>query len=883
MSEGAGSVGVFTTDLALIIQSWDAWIADATGISESDARGRSLTELFPELETRGLASRLTRVGRSGSADILAPAFHEYLIPCAPRTQPSLFARMQQHVVITPLRAGERVAGIIVTIEDVTIPRARERELAAQLRSADDAVRLQAVRTLAADKSAPAALAGVLDDDNWRVRRAAVDGLSHARDDTAVDLLLTVIRERHRDLSVLNAALTALVKAECDVLPGLATLLDVDDADVRTYSALALGLLQDPRAVHHLLRLVSDDDANVRFHAVEALGRIGSREAALPMSAIAESGDFSVAFAALDALALIGEPSVAPRLVPLLEDPMLREAAAETLGRLGDEHTVSPLAALLVLPGTSVTLVARSLATIHERFERSHRGGAIIINAARAAIGASGALALTGAHASASDTDLDGLVVVLGWLEGADVDEAIARLLLNPRVRKLAAETLAKRGANAVSSLVAMLDEDDDEVRKAAATALGRIGAARAVPSLLPLLTGASDVAVVAAGALGAIGDDRAFEPLIAQLDHSQAGVRQASIAALNSIGHADMPARAMELLRDASPRVREAAVRVAGYRGADGAVDAILALRDDADESVRRAATEQLSHFEDPRAHAAIAQDLHHASAGIRAAAARSLAHVHKGEAIPLLVRACVDADPWVRYYAARSIGHHGRSDAVSTLVSLALNDPVSPVRIAAIEALAEIGDSSGIVELSPLVGDPDAGSACPAMRALAGSTMPGILPTLLEQLASADRSRRLAALEAIRRHGDAEAVPVLASVAADTSDPELAEGAVRALGEIGGATAMDALVAIAQDPRRDTDVLAALDNLDEQQVPHVARGLSHPSVDVRCTIIEALSRARSAAVVTHLTDSLHDADPAVHLAATYALDRIARRRTTPT
>jgi HEAT repeat protein len=310
-------------------------------------------------------------------------------------------------------------------------------------------------------------------------------------------------------------------------------------------------------------------------------------------------------------------------------------------------------------------------------------------------------------------------------------------------------------------------------------------------------------------------------------------------------------------------------------------LDAILELRNDVDETVRRTATEQLSHFDDPRAGAAIAKDLEDTSPGIRAAAARALAHVHNGEAIPLLVRACLDADPWVRYYAARSLGHLGQSDAVPALVSLATVDCVSPVRIAAIEALAEIGDPSGIVALSPLLGDPDAGIACPAMLALAGSTTPGILPTLLEQLASDDRSRRLAALEAIERYGNAEAVPVLASVAVDASDPELAAGAMRALRELGGVRAMDALIAIAQNPTRDTDVLTALDHLDAPEVAHVARGLSHPSVDVRCTVIEALSRAPSADVVTRLTKLLDDADPIVRHAATYTLDRFARRATT--
>ena len=81
-----GSVGVFTTDLALVVQSWDAWLAEASGVAEADVRGRPLVELFPDLEARGLLARLRRVGESGRVEVLAPAFHEYLIPCAPRVR-----------------------------------------------------------------------------------------------------------------------------------------------------------------------------------------------------------------------------------------------------------------------------------------------------------------------------------------------------------------------------------------------------------------------------------------------------------------------------------------------------------------------------------------------------------------------------------------------------------------------------------------------------------------------------------------------------------------------------------------------------------------------------------------------------------------------------
>jgi HEAT repeat protein len=299
--------------------------------------------------------------------------------------------MQQHVTIAPLRAGDAVVGVTVTIEDVTARRDRERELARRLAHPDEAERLRAVRELGASRGAdddpPAEpLAGALGDASWKVRRAAAESLARVRGVEAAALLLAAVRERHRDLAVLNAAISAIRETRYDVVPALVAMLDDADADVRTYVALALGLLEDRRAVAPLVRTLGDADANVRFHAVEALGRIGAREAAEPLAAVATAGDFATAFAALDALALVGEPAVAPRLVPLLDDPLLAdEAAAHALGELGGEEAVAPLARLFA----ATDAAARTAGTV-ALARLADRLGTAVPDLARAALAGAGA-------------------------------------------------------------------------------------------------------------------------------------------------------------------------------------------------------------------------------------------------------------------------------------------------------------------------------------------------------------------------------------------------------------------------------------------------------------------------------------------------------------
>jgi HEAT repeat protein len=893
----AGSAGTFTTDASLVVQSWDEWLTRVTGLGEAETCGRPLGELFPELEARGLLARLGRVAESGEVAVLAPAFHEYFLPCPPRVPATHFARMQQHVTMVPLRAGERIAGVMVTIEDVTARRDRERELARQLDSPDDAIRLRAARALAEEDGA-GPLVGVLGDPSWRVRRAAADGLARERDDAAAETLVAAIRERHRDPATLNAALHALVKGASDALPSVAPLLSADDADLRTYAALALGLIEDPRAVPLLVRALCDADDNVRFHAVEALGRIGSREAASAVAELAESRDFAVAFAALDALASIGERSAAPRLLPLLDDPLLQGAAAEAIGALGGDDAAAPLARLLNEPHAPLAAVTGALAALDARSGSANGSSTNVARIVAATLAPAGLRALVAALRSVSEAERPALVRVLGWLDGDDVDTVLAAALSEAATRDVAADALVRRGARAVPALLEVLARehharDDDAgdagdaddagapARRAAAAALGRLGATSAVPALVSLLDDVPDVAVVAAGALGHIGDRRAFEPLLARLDDAHAAVRQVAVSALHSIGHRDMSARLPALLAHDSPRVRESAARIAGYLGDASVLEPLLALCDDADDAVRRAAVEQLSRFDDPRARAALRKALEAGEPGTRAAAARALAYGLASDATPWLVAACRDADPWVRYYAARAFRRLATPDSAASLLELALHDRVPPVRIAAVEALAALGDDERLAALRPLADDPDPAVAGPALLALGAARDTETLAALHSALTHAARVCRVAALDALGRRGDAASVDAIAVVARSSADAEERALALAALASIPGERAVSALVDVAEDPKRCAAVVEALARLPEERIAWLRPALAHPRHAVRNVVIEALGRSDHASAGLLLADALRDEHAEVRAAAEYALARRDLRATT--
>jgi len=171
--------------------------------------------------------------------------------------------------------------------------------------------------------------------------------------------------------------------------------------------------------------------------------------------------------------------------------------------------------------------------------------------------------------------------------------------------------------------------------------------------------------------------------------------RQAIVGALNSIGAASMPERIKPLLRHADPLVRESAAKIAGYFGYESCADELINCCNDEDELVRKAAVEHLPFLEDERVNPLLRERLQTDTPKVRAAAAAALGNVTDAEND--LIEALKDEDTWVRYFAAKSLGRLRSSLSVPKLIELANHDSFTHVRIAALEALGQIGSPNAI------------------------------------------------------------------------------------------------------------------------------------------------------------------------------------------
>ena len=186
-------------------------------------------------------------------------------------------------------------------------------------------------------------------------------------------------------------------------------------------------------------LLADPDWVVRREAVITLGEMGDERCVEPLARALRDGDWQVREVAIEAMGQVGSPAV-ETLLKLLRDWEVRKYAIAALGKIRDERVLDPL----------------MLQLRNDEFK---------------------------------DDAIDALVVL---------------------------------GAPSVEKLIGALRDKDENVRKCAVLALGRIKSSEAIDPLIQMLSDKDwFTRLTAAAALESIGDDRgreAIKPLLKDSD-----------------------------------------------------------------------------------------------------------------------------------------------------------------------------------------------------------------------------------------------------------------------------------------------------------------------------------------------------------------------------
>jgi signal transduction histidine kinase/ActR/RegA family two-component response regulator len=136
LDEHAGH-GVFITDVALTISSWNRWLATHTGRSAETLVGQPLFAAWPELQSTGL-DHYYRDALAGRARVVSQALHGHLIAMRPTVGHGVLPQMAQSARIAPLLDGSTIIGTITVIEDMSERAMREAALRQQIADLDEA-------------------------------------------------------------------------------------------------------------------------------------------------------------------------------------------------------------------------------------------------------------------------------------------------------------------------------------------------------------------------------------------------------------------------------------------------------------------------------------------------------------------------------------------------------------------------------------------------------------------------------------------------------------------------------------------------------------------------------------------------------------------------
>jgi len=351
---------------------------------------------------------------------------------------------------------------------------------------------------------------------------------HELSDEDVRFLLTSLDTPDPCVRELSVRLLATDDRD-EIVSGFVDRLGSADSSLRLTVALGLGLVGAERAIDPLIRATRDAAVGVKANAVWALGRIGDTRGIGPAQSTLFDGS-----------------------------PLVREAAAGTLGHLEAKHAALSLARLLQTD--RVASVRRTAAWALAQIEAEESVDAL-------------------ANAMQKDADA-GVREMCAWALGnleqgrskTDALLAVAKRDDDADVRETAVWSIGQHeGASMGKGLGEVLASDrSKDVRSTAAWSMGQIGLSSAPQ---PLIQAVSDrdpeIRLAAAWALGELEDKAALPALRAALAHeTDDRARKAELRALVHAG--EEPEELSDLLKSQDPEVRKTAIRgIAGQQGMD--------------------------------------------------------------------------------------------------------------------------------------------------------------------------------------------------------------------------------------------------------------------------------------------------------------------------
>ncbi|MHB9025985.1 MAG: HEAT repeat domain-containing protein [Armatimonadota bacterium] len=597
----------------------------------------------------------------------------------------------------------------------------------------------------------------LKEGNEQARIAVVIRLTELSGPQVVDLLLLALNDASEEVRWRAASALQMKKAP-DALDPLLALLKTGRAEIRPQVVRALMSYQETRVTGILLALLKVESSDVCYQAIMSLQERRDPRILPAFIEASRSTDRSTKRQAVEALGGFPGKDVAQRLIELLQDREVRDAAAGaiqksfsqygereafrnaiqpliamiadenrqarfvaivTLGRLREPGAVLPLISALQDPDAEVQYRAvwalgqlrdpravkplLALATVAgERLPES-------ITEALSRIGKPAVPVFLEEYQQAQDVNYKR--TILRHIKNFTTSEAAGLYMQtltqedDVQLRVLAAGALRLCFFPRVEqSLITALKDIDPQVRQSAAQSLQYRRGQAITEALLPLLRDpVRDVRLSAVRSIDGSDDPRVKEALKGLASDPDGEIRLVALNALHSSGENVLPLF-FQVLDTADTATRKKLLDTVGIevyyqadrQGRERILTAYIDWLKDADGNVRQEAVRLLGHFSDPRAIDALIQALKDPKAEVRESAAQWLGEIGDDRAVEPLMQAINDPVEWARSAAKDELGYIGEPRAAPALLAIKnVGDRQDQLRTT--KALARLGVTEGL------------------------------------------------------------------------------------------------------------------------------------------------------------------------------------------
>jgi cyclophilin family peptidyl-prolyl cis-trans isomerase len=444
---------------------------------------------------------------------------------------------------------------------------------------------------------------------------------------------------------------------------------------------------EPPAGPDLLKLLTDSEGRVRRRAALAVGRVGLPEGVQALaSVLASDTDAEVRQMAAFALGLIADASAVPALTAALADTsvLVRGRAAEALGQIGAKDAASAV-------GTLAAELARHPAVTAKSGDDETWPAAPEAEAFKLALFA---LVRLGAYEPLAAAVLSGDRAVSNWWPVAYALQRVNDPRAAPALKLLAAGSGKYTVAFAARGLGSAKDPSAAEV-------------------LVPLLGAKQPIEVIvsAARAVAQINAPSAVEPLIAlAADVSvHPNVRLEAVAALGAMRSPDAMPLMQDLMTDAWPVMRTAAMRAAAAIDPETFLIVLSSLEADRNWTVRAGLAGILATIPGEPSLERVRGMLADEDKRVWPAAMRAVVRLHAPDASTIVVDRLKDPDFAVRTAAAdlvRELKPDAGPAALREAYKTGMSDVAYSARAAALDALAAYGPAQSVETLKEALAD---------------------------------------------------------------------------------------------------------------------------------------------------------------------------------